>query len=60
MEGYWSIITGNYIINVGVTSWFCAQVIKTVLTFIQYRELRLERLFGAGGMPSSHSALVSP
>ena len=58
MGSYWSIITGNYIINVGVTSWFCAQVIKTVLTFIRYRELRLERLFGAGGMPSSHSALV--
>ena len=52
------IITSNYIVNVGVTSWFSAQLIKTVLTFLQYRELRAERLFGAGGMPSSHSALV--
>ncbi len=58
MGNYWSVITGNYIINVGVVSWFCAQIIKTVLAFIHFRELRLERLFGAGGMPSSHSALV--
>ena len=58
MDNLWGVITSNYIINVGVTSWFSAQLIKTVLTFLQYRELRAERLFGAGGMPSSHSALV--
>ena len=58
MNTFWSVITSNYIINVGVTSWFSAQLIKTVLTFFRYRELRTERLFGAGGMPSSHSALV--
>lgn len=58
MNTFWSTITSNYIINVGVTSWFSAQLIKTVLTLFRYRELQLERLFGAGGMPSSHSALV--
>lgn len=58
MNTFWSAITGNYIINVGVISWFSAQLIKMILTLLRYRELRLERLFGAGGMPSSHSALV--
>lgn len=58
MGNFWSVITSNYIINVGVVSWFSAQIIKTVLTFFRIRELRLERLIGAGGMPSSHSALV--
>lgn len=58
MGNFWSIITSNYIINVGVASWFSAQIIKTLLTFFRVRELRLERLVGAGGMPSSHSALV--
>lgn len=58
MGNFWSVITGNYIINVGVISWFSAQLIKTVLTFFRVRELRLERLIGSGGMPSSHSALV--
>lgn len=58
MGAFWKSITGNYIINVGVLSWFSAQIIKTILTWFRFRELRAERLFGAGGMPSSHSALV--
>ena len=58
MDTFWRTITSNYIINVGVVSWFSAQVIKTILTFFRFRELRMERMFGAGGMPSSHSALV--
>lgn len=58
MGTFWRSITNNYIINVGVISWFSAQLIKTILTWLQYRELRMERMFGAGGMPSSHSALV--
>ena len=58
MDNLWGVITSNYIINVGVTSWFSAQLIKTILTFFRFREVRLERMFGAGGMPSSHSALV--
>ena len=58
MDTFWRTITSNYIINVGVTSWFSAQLIKTILTWFQFRELRAERMFGAGGMPSSHSALV--
>ena len=58
MDNLWGVITSNYIINVGVTSWFSAQLIKTILTFFRFREVRLERMFGAGGMPSSHSATV--
>ena len=58
MDNLWGVITSNYIINVGVTSWFSAQLIKTILTFFRFREVRLERMFGAGGMPSSHSALA--
>lgn len=58
MNDFWGVITSNYIINVGVTSWFSAQLIKTILTLLRFKELRMERMFGAGGMPSSHSALV--
>ena len=28
MDTFWRTITSNYIINVGVTSWFSAQLIK--------------------------------
>lgn len=51
-------LTSNYIINVGATSWILAQLLKTIFTLITTRKLVLERLFGAGGMPSSHSALT--
>ena len=58
MGSTWKAITSNYIINLAFISWSLAQVIKTLLTLIQVKEFRAERLFGAGGMPSSHSALV--
>lgn len=51
-------LTSNYIINVGATSWILAQLLKTLFTLITTRKLVVERLFGAGGMPSSHSALT--
>ena len=48
----------NYILAVAVISWSAAQIIKTILHLIQTKTFNPERLFGAGGMPSSHSALV--
>lgn len=48
----------NYVMTVAVISWCAAQVIKTLIHFIQTKSFNPERLFGAGGMPSSHSALV--
>ncbi len=38
--------------------WFVAQTLKLIIYMIVNREFRLERLFGNGGMPSSHSATV--
>ena len=52
------MLTSNYILNVGVLSWFIAQVLKTLLVFIPTRKIVWERMVGSGGMPSSHSALV--
>jgi len=52
-------LTSNYIINVGVVAWFLAQVLKTLFTFLLTKKLDLERMVGAGGMPSSHSALTA-
>ena len=39
-------------------AWFAAQAIKTLLYFVRHRSFDLERLYGAGGMPSSHSSMV--
>ncbi|MEG2429389.1 MAG: divergent PAP2 family protein [Oscillospiraceae bacterium] len=48
----------NYVLNVAVVSWLCAQIIKTVIILIKTKKFNPERLFGAGGMPSAHSASV--
>lgn len=39
--------------------WFCIQVFKFITDFIINRKPNFKRLFGAGGMPSSHSAIVA-
>lgn len=49
---------GNYILSVALISWLCAQVCKTIINYILSGKFDAERLYGAGGMPSSHSALV--
>jgi acid phosphatase family membrane protein YuiD len=51
-------ILGNRPIWAGIYAWFVAQAIKVVLTFISERRFAIERMWGSGGMPSSHSALV--
>lgn len=55
------IITGilnNYIIQVTFASWCTAQILKTLINAAITKSFKPERLVGAGGMPSSHSALV--
>jgi len=39
-------------------SWLIAQVIKVMLTYIQYKKVDLSRMYDSGGMPSSHSSMV--
>lgn len=52
------LLTSNYLIDVAFLAWLSAQLIKTLLNLIVTRKFNAERLVGAGGMPSSHSALV--
>ncbi|MEG1027120.1 MAG: divergent PAP2 family protein [Oscillospiraceae bacterium] len=53
-----SDLFSNYALNVAIIAWLCAQVIKTTLYLIKNKKLNLERMIGAGGMPSAHSASV--
>lgn len=52
------VFFGNYILSIALLSWLLAQIIKTVINFILTKKFDAERLWGAGGMPSAHSALV--
>lgn len=53
-----NIFMANPIITVGAISWLSAQILKTIHYAIKFKTFDPERLTGAGGMPSSHSALV--
>ena len=48
----------KYII-VGVSVWVAIQLFKTIYDSISHRKLMLRRFWGSGGMPSSHSAVVT-
>ena len=48
----------NYVLNVALLAWFVAQPSKTILNFFKTKKLNMERMVGAGGMPSAHSASV--
>lgn len=51
-----AFLFSNQILNAGLLSWIMAQVIKLIYYYIRNKEIRLERLKGAGGMPSAHTA----
>lgn len=52
-------ILSNRSIWIGVLAWAIAQILKIILTYIQIGKMDFERMFGAGGMPSSHTALIT-
>lgn len=51
-------LSNNKILISSVLAWLMAQIIKTFINFLTTREFNPERLFGSGGMPSSHSSTV--
>ena len=53
------IVLENYIFVSAVSSWFIAQVVKVIVNLCKKDRPRIMHfLFGTGGMPSSHSAVV--
>ncbi len=49
----------NRVLLAAFLAWAVAQVTKTVYELFKERKLMLGRLVSSGGMPSSHSALVT-
>ena len=58
MQSLSHLLFGNYILTVSLFSWTVAQLLKTLINAVLCGKFQAERLWGAGGMPSSHSALV--
>jgi hypothetical protein len=49
----------NHVLIAALTAWSIAQIVKVPLEYFQTRSWNWALLFRAGGMPSSHSALVT-
>ena len=54
MKSIWS----NSAIWIPVFIWFLVQLIKVIIELVKYKKVNLRRIWGSGGMPSAHSALV--
>lgn len=51
-------ILSNRMLICALTAWFAAQVLKIPTYWLVEKKLDWKRLFGSGGMPSSHTAFV--
>lgn len=55
---YLNEIIHNKFVYIPVLLWFFIQMFKVVSELIINKKLNIKRIVGAGGMPSSHSAIV--
>ena len=51
-------IISNKAIYLSFGLWFCIQLSKVIVDLIKTKKFNFKRIMGAGGMPSSHSAVV--
>lgn len=58
MNFNFSLLLSNKLINIGVVAWVVAQCLKTLIDLLKHKRFDKRRLSGAGGMPSSHSAVT--
>lgn len=58
MERFTEEILRNRVLITAVLAWLTAQILKFITHYFRERKFNAERLVGAGGMPSSHTALV--
>ena len=57
METIVSIITNKYI-NIPSLLWLSIQTFKVIYDLVTTKKFNFKRIMGAGGMPSSHSAIA--
>lgn len=48
----------NQIFMCAFIAWFIAQALKVILTLLKDKKFDIQRMFGSGGMPSSHTSSV--
>ncbi len=58
MNGFLAFIQNKYI-YVPLLLWFGIQLFKLIYDLVKTKKFNFKRILGAGGMPSSHSAVVT-
>ena len=58
MNGFMEFIQNKYI-YVPLLLWFGIQLFKLIYDLVKTKKFNFKRILGAGGMPSSHSAVVT-
>ena len=59
MSGWFEAVLSNRILITGIIAWAVSQVLKVIVELVVHRSFSFDRLFGDGGIPSSHSATVT-
>ncbi len=57
MDIFFKFVTNKYI-YVPVLLWFSIQCFKVIYDLVTTKKFNFKRIIGAGGMPSSHTAIV--
>lgn len=57
MDALLEIVTSKYI-YIPILVWFCIQAFKVIWDLVETKKFNFKRILGAGGMPSSHSAVA--
>lgn len=55
---FFDLIFSNHVLLCAGLSWFIAQLLKTLIHLLLERRFSMERMVGAGGMPSSHTSTI--
>ena len=58
MNNFQNAITNKFL-YIPLLVWFCIQLFKVIYELIKTKKFNFKRIMGAGGMPSSHSAVVT-
>jgi len=58
MNNLQKAITNKYL-YIPLIVWFCIQTFKVIYDLVTTKKFNFKRIMGAGGMPSSHSAVVT-
>ncbi len=59
MGNFFRELAYNHVLWTTLTAWLTASLLKGIFHYMKEKKVNFRRFIGAGGMPSTHSALVA-